>query len=246
MESGKRTEEKREEENQSKAAMMPDDKPGELLEEARPFIDLMMHYRCAIMEVETKLKILDAEFSQEHNRNPFESIKTRLKSPMSIFQKLRKKGYPVTVESIEKYLNDVAGVRVICSFPDDIYRLADLLSRQDDIEVLNRKDYIENPKPNGYRSLHLILRTPIYLSREKKLMRVEVQFRTIAMDFWASLEHKLKYKQDLEDGEDIARQLRNCSDFIEALDYQMQGIRDRIDRSGGNAQQGENQRTGGL
>ena len=246
MESGKRTEEKREEENQSKAAMMPDDKPGELLEEARPFIDLMMHYRCAIMEVETKLKILDAEFSQEHNRNPFEFIKTRLKSPMSIFQKLRKKGYPVTVESIEKYLNDVAGVRVICSFPDDIYRLADLLSRQDDIEVLNRKDYIENPKPNGYRSLHLILRTPIYLSREKKLMRVEVQFRTIAMDFWASLEHKLKYKQDLEDGEDIARQLRNCSDFIEALDYQMQGIRDRIDRSGGKAQQGENQRTGGL
>lgn len=217
-------------ENRFKVTMMLDDRPGELLEEARPFIDLMMHYRCAIMEVETKLKILDAEFSQEHNRNPFESIKTRLKSPISIYEKLRKKGHPVTVENIEKYLNDVAGVRVICSFPDDIYRLADLLSRQDDIEVLNRKDYIENPKPNGYRSLHLILRTPIYLSREKKLMRVEVQFRTIAMDFWASLEHKLKYKQDLEDGEDIARQLRNCSDFIEALDYQMQGIRDRIDK----------------
>ena len=225
MELVKRTED----EAQRRQVLTLDDKPGALLEEAKPFVNLMMQYRCAIMEVETKLKVLDAEFSQEYNRNPFESIKSRLKSPLSIYQKLKKKGYPVTVENIEKYLNDVAGVRVICSFPDDIYRLADLISRQDDIEVVGCKDYIKNPKPNGYRSLHLILSTPIYLSKEKKYMRVEAQFRTIAMDFWASLEHKLKYKKNMKDGEDIARELKNCSDFIEALDYQMQGIRDRID-----------------
>lgn len=225
MELVKRTED----EAQRRQVLMLDDKPGALLEEAKPFINLMMQYKCAIMEVETKLKVLDAEFSQEYNRNPFEAIKSRLKSPVSIYQKLKKKGYPVTVENIEKYLNDVAGVRVICSFPDDIYRLADLISRQDDIEVVGCKDYIKNPKPNGYRSLHLILSTPIFLSKEKKYMRVEAQFRTIAMDFWASLEHKLKYKKNIKDGEDIARELKNCSDFIEALDYQMQGIRDRID-----------------
>lgn len=220
-----------EDEAQRRQVIMLDDKPGMLLEEAKPFINLMMQYRCAVMEVETKLKVLDAEFSQEYNRNPFESIKSRLKSPLSIYEKLKRKGHPVTVENIEKYLNDVAGVRVICSFPDDIYRLAELLSRQDDIEVINSKDYIKNPKPNGYRSLHLILRTPIYLSKEKKYMRVEAQFRTIAMDFWASLEHKLKYKKNIKDGEEIARELKNCSDFIEALDYQMQGIRDRIDEA---------------
>ena len=220
-------------ENKAGAVMMLDDRPGELLEEAKPFINLMMQYKCAIMEVETKFRVLDAEFSLEYNRNPFESIKSRLKSPLSIYEKLRRKGYPVTVENIEKHLNDVAGIRVICSFPDDIYRLADLISKQDDIEVLGRKDYIKNPKPNGYRSLHLILGIPIFLSREKKFMRVEVQLRTIAMDFWASLEHKLKYTKDIADGEDIAAQLKNCSDFIEALDYQMQGIRDRIDAAKG-------------
>ena len=229
---------KAESESRRKPVMLLDDKPGELLEEAKPFINLMMQYQCAIMEVETKLKVLNAEFSQEYNRNPFESIKSRLKSPMSIFEKLKKKELPVTVENIEKYLSDVAGVRVICSFPDDIYRLADLLSRQDDIEVINRKDYIKNPKPNGYRSLHVILSTPIFLSKEKKFMRVEVQFRTIAMDFWASLEHKLKYKKNVEDGEAIARELKNCSDFIEALDYQMQGIRDRIDNAKASMEEG--------
>ncbi len=168
-------------ENKAGAVMMLDDRPGELLEEAKPFINLMMQYKCAIMEVETKFRVLDAEFSLEYNRNPFESIKSRLKSPLSIYEKLRRKGYPVTVENIEKHLNDVAGIRVICSFPDDIYRLADLISKQDDIEVLGRKDYIKNPKPNGYRSLHLILGIPIFLSREKKFMRVEVQLRTIAV-----------------------------------------------------------------
>ena len=199
-------------------------------QKAHDYAEMMAYYRCAIMEVETKLKVLDAEFSQEFNRNPFESIKSRLKSPVSISEKLRRKGFAVTVENIEKYLKDVAGVRVICSFPDDIYRLAALLEKQDDIILLEKKDYIKNPKPNGYRSLHLILDIPIFLSNEKKHMKVEVQFRTIAMDFWASLEHKLKYKKNVENSEIIVEQLKKCADSIEKLDYQMQEIRDGIDR----------------
>lgn len=198
------------------------------LRETEPFNRLMMEYRAAIMEVETRLKVLNEEFSQVYNRNPFESIKSRLKTPTSIYAKMAYKGYPVTVENIREHLTDVAGLRVICSFPDDIYRLADLLVKQDDFILLRKKDYISNPKDNGYRSLHLILSVPIFLSNEKKYMKAEVQFRTIAMDFWASLEHKLKYKKDVENTEEIERQLRACADSIEALDYQMQDIRDKI------------------
>ncbi len=207
-----------------------DDEPNTVMDEAKPFIILMTQYRCAIMEIETKLKVLDAEFSQEYKRNPFESIKSRLKSPISIADKLRRKGLAVTVENIEKHLSDVAGIRVICSFPDDIYRLADLLAGQDDIILLGKKDYIKNPKPNGYRSLHLILDIPIFLSNEKKHMKVEVQFRTIAMDFWASLEHKLKYKKDVDNSEEIVAKLKICADTIEMLDFQMQEIRNEIDK----------------
>lgn len=204
---------------------------AERLREATPFKNLMMQYRCAIMEVETKLKVLNEEFSQEYKRNPFESIKSRLKSPESIYEKLKRKGYPTTVGNIREHLADVAGVRIICSFPDDIYRLAELIVSQDDIILLRRKDYIKHPKPNGYRSLHLILDIPIFLSNEKRYMKVEVQFRTIAMDFWASLEHKLKYKRDVKDAEAIVDQLKECADSIGLLDYQMQEIRNRIDKS---------------
>lgn len=204
---------------------------AEKLRESEPFNRLMMEYRSAIMEVETRLKVLNEEFSQVYNRNPFESIKSRLKTPTSIYEKMALKGYPVTVESIREHLTDVAGLRVICSFPDDIYRLADLLIKQDDFILLRKKDYIRNPKDNGYRSLHLILGVPIFLSNEKKYVKAEVQFRTIAMDFWASLEHKLKYKKDVEDTEEIVGQLRACADSIEILDYQMQDIRNKIDHS---------------
>lgn len=204
---------------------------AEKLRETEPFNRLMMEYRAAIMEVETRLKVLNEEFSQVYNRNPFESIKSRLKTPRSIYAKMAYKGYPVTVESIREHLTDVAGIRVICSFPDDIYRLADLMTKQDDFILLRKKDYISNPKNNGYRSLHLILSVPIFLSDEKKYVKAEVQFRTIAMDFWASLEHKLKYKKDVENTVEIEKQLRVCADSIEALDYQMQDIRDKIDRS---------------
>ena len=204
---------------------------AEKLREAKPFNRLMTEYSSAIMELETRFKILNAEFSQEYNRNPFESIKSRLKSADSIYEKLERKGYPVTVESIRENLNDVAGVRVICSFPDDIYRLASLLTRQEDMVLVSEKDYIKNPKPNGYRSLHLILDVPIFLSSEKKYIKAEVQFRTIAMDFWASLEHKLKYKKHVDNTDEIVGQLRACADSIELLDYQMQEIRNKIDRS---------------
>lgn len=204
---------------------------AEKLREAKSFNKLMMEYQAAIMEVETRLKVLNTEFSQEYNRNPFESIKSRLKSPTSIYEKLERKGYPITVESIREHLTDVAGLRVICSFPDDIYRLAKLFTRQDDIILLREKDYIRNPKSNGYRSLHHIVGVPIFLSKEKKYMKVEVQFRTIAMDFWASVEHKLKYKKNVDHAEEIVGQLKACADSIEMLDHQMQKIRDRIDRS---------------
>ncbi len=203
---------------------------AEKLREEKSFNKLMLEYSAAIMEVETRLKVLNKEFSQEYNRNPFEAIKSRLKSPESIFEKLERRGFPMTVEGIRENLTDVAGLRVICSFPDDIYRLAELFTRQDDIILMVEKDYIRNPKPNGYRSLHLILSVPIFLSNEKKYVSVEVQFRTIAMDFWASLEHKLKYKKNIGKTDDIEEQLRSCADSIEVLDYQMQEIRNKIDR----------------
>lgn len=219
---------------------------AEKLKEAEPFNHLMMQYRCAIMEVETKLKVLNEEFSREYNRNPFESIKSRLKTPESIYEKLRKKRYTLSIENIAEYLTDVAGVRVICSFPDDIYRLAELFTKQDDITLLKAKDYIKDPKPNGYRSLHLILNVPIFLSREKKYMKVEVQFRTIAMDFWASLEHKLKYKRDMGNAEEIMLQLKRCADSIGVLDYEMQEIRDKIDRYSNDGGTGQTLQAGTL
>lgn len=211
---------------------MAGDEPFELSKRIRPFTTLLMQYRCAIREIETKLHVLNEEFSLEHERNPIELIESRVKEPASILEKMKRKGYELSVKQIEEKLNDVAGVRVICSFVEDIYYLASMLSAQDDLEVVKVKDYIKHPKKNGYRSLHLIIQIPIFLSSEKKYMRVEVQFRTIAMDFWASLEHKLKYKKDINDTDEIERQLKACADSIEALDYQMQEIRDRIDCPG--------------
>ncbi len=207
-----------------------EEKPEYILEQMKPFRQLMMQYECALMEVETKLNVLNAEFSLEYDRNPFESIKTRIKQPVSIWEKLKRMGKEPTVENIESCLSDVAGIRVICSFPEDIYTIAELLSKQDDITVLKRKDYIKNPKENGYRSLHLILEIPIFLSNEKKYMKVEVQFRTIAMDFWASVEHKLKYKKNIKNPEQIAEQLKNCANTIADVDFRMQAIRHDIDR----------------
>lgn len=205
-----------------------------LMETGKQYMALMSRYRCAIMEVETKLRVLNEEFSSQYDRNPFESIKSRLKSPVSIVEKLQRNGIRVTEESlaadIEANLNDVAGIRVVCSFQEDIYRLAELLAYQDDVKVLRVKDYIKNPKPNGYRSLHLILEIPVFLEEGKTPIKVEVQFRTIAMDFWASLDHKLRYKKNLDDEQEIMEKLHRCADVIAGLDDEMQGIRNMIEK----------------
>ena len=210
--------------------LMNSENPEEVLRNMQPFINLMMYYECALMEIETKLKVLNTEFALRNNRNTFESIKCRLKKPISIVEKMRKKKLDMTIDNIENNLTDIAGIRVICSFPEDIYILSELLSKQDDINVVCVKDYIRNPKPNGYRSLHLIVEVPIFLSDEKRYMKVEVQFRTIAMDFWASLDHKLKYKKDnLKHPEIIAQELKKCADTITAMDYKMQEIRNMLE-----------------
>ena len=199
-------------------------------ENRKPFNLLMSYYECAIMEIETKFKVLNHELSLEYDANPIESIKTRVKSYDSILKKIRRKNLALNLDSIEENLRDIAGVRVICSFPDDIYKLAESFLKQDDITLIERKDYIKNPKPSGYRSLHLIVQVPIFLQNEKKMVNVEVQFRTIAMDFWASLDHKMRYKKELSDEEVeiLQEELYDCARQSAALDERMQRIRNRI------------------
>ena len=192
---------------------------------------LMSYYRCAIMEIETKFRVLDEQFSLRHERNPIDTIKSRLKSPESILEKLNRRGYPKTLSSVESNLTDIAGVRVICSFKDDIYMLADCLLKQDDVKLIAAKDYIKNPKPNGYRSLHLIVETPIYLQDGRRQMKAEVQLRTIAMEFWANLEHKLRYKKNLppELAAATAKRLYDCAERSALLDDEMQRVRAAIE-----------------
>ena len=197
-------------------------------EKMKDFNLLMSYYRCAMMEIETKFKVLNEEFSLEHDRNPISSIKTRLKSFDSITEKVERKNLPFDVDSVEKYINDVAGIRVICTFPEDVYLLADALLKQDDIMLIRRKDYIAEPKENGYRSLHLIVAVPIYLAHEKRLMKVEIQLRTLAMDFWASLEHQLRYKKDFEFTQKMADELKLCADQSAALDKRMEALRKQV------------------
>lgn len=194
--------------------------------------ELMAYYRCAIMEVETKFNVLDEEFSLQYDRNPIESIKSRVKSPESLVKKLKKKELSFSVDVIQENIKDIAGVRVICSFPEDIYMLADCLLSQDDITLIEKKDYIKHPKKSGYRSLHLIIEVPIFLKNGKKNIKVEVQLRTIAMDFWASLEHKLRYKNNIDESEVelLERELIECSEISAALDKRMEEIRNRIER----------------
>ena len=191
---------------------------------AMPYRELMSYYRCAMMEVETKFNVLNEELSLQYDRNPIETIKTRLKSPESILEKLHRKNHPVTVDSIEQNLNDIAGVRVICAFPSDIYQLEEAFLKQDDIRLVERKDYIANPKSNGYRSLHLIVEIPIFLHDHKRLRRGEVQFRTISMDWWASLEHKIRYKQGLQESDHVDQELFECAKMSAELDSRMEKL----------------------
>ena len=189
---------------------------------------LMTYYKCAIMEIETKFKVLDEEYSLQHDRNPINSIKSRLKKIPSIFEKMQRKGYEISAESIEENLNDVAGIRVICSFEEDVYTLADALLKQDDITLIKKKDYIKNPKENGYRSLHLIVSVPIFLGNEKRIMKVEIQLRTIAMDCWASLEHQLRYKKNNKSTDEIEKELYECARLSIDLDSRMDQLRESM------------------
>ena len=213
-----------------KNSLMSDEFLDFVQENTKPMDSLMAYYRCAIMEIETKFKVLNEQYSLEYDRNPIEDIKSRVKSMESLIKKIRKKDIPLTLSSIEENIHDIAGVRVICSFPDDIYMLADCLLSQDDITLLEKKDYIKNPKPGGYRSLHLIVSVPIFLQDGKRNMTVEVQLRTIAMDFWASLEHKLRYKKDIpaDKAKYLEDEMLACAQISADLDMRMQNVRDVI------------------
>lgn len=199
------------------------------LGQAIQYQQLMMMYDCAIKEVRTKLEVLNTEMSLRYQRNPIEYINCRIKKPVSIVRKLQRRGLPATVETLESNaINDIAGIRVICAFIDDIYSIANMLIRQDDITLIEKKDYIKNPKANGYRSLHLIVEVPVFFSDQTRNMRVEVQIRTIAMDFWASLEHQLKYKKEVDNETEIIEELRQCAETIAATDERMLKIRNQI------------------
>ena len=196
----------------------------QLIESAMQLQQVMLLYEAGIREIKTKLDILSDESRISGKSSPIDSIKSRIKTPRSIIGKLKRRGYPISLQSMMENLNDIGGIRVICPFIEDIYTVADMLVRQDDLTLVEKKDYIKNPKPNGYRSLHLILEVPIFLSEATKPVRIELQLRTIAMDFWASLEHQLRYKADVEVPPQISDDLKACADVIAATDEEMQRI----------------------
>lgn len=195
-----------------------------MMSKNREFQSSMVKYKAALLKLETKFNILNLEFSAKHDRNPIESIKTRLKSPDSIMQKMKKKGIPFDIAAMETNLLDVAGVRIIVAFEEDVYFLSDALKTQNDIDVVSVKDYIRNPKANGYRSLHVTLRIPIFFTGGTEYVPVEIQFRTIAMDFWASLEHELRYKKNLKESEIVETQLKKCAISSKEWDKKMEEL----------------------
>ena len=204
------------------AMMIPDTPTAAAFQQQ--YREMMQLYSAAVREVRTKVEILDEEFRTRYAHNPIHHIDSRLKSPQSMMKKLARKGLPQTLEAAEANLNDIAGIRIVCNYLDDIYRIADLLQRQRDVEFVHRRDYIENPKESGYRSLHLVIRIPVFLSSHTELVPVEVQIRTIAMDFWASLEHQLRYKSNHETTQQLRRRLQQCAEASAALDREMQDI----------------------
>jgi putative GTP pyrophosphokinase len=197
-------------------------------DEAEEWSNALLLYDAALKEVNTKLEILNNEFKLAHQYNPIEHITSRIKTPQSIAKKLRHNEKELTVENIVKYVNDVAGIRIICSFTSDIYRIADLITKQSDIKVLKIKDYIMCPKSNGYTSYHMIICIPVFLSDRTVDTKVEIQIRTIAMDFWASLEHKIYYKFEGNAPEHISKELRECSDIVAYLDQKMLSLNEEI------------------
>ena len=195
---------------------------------------IMFLYTSALKEVGTKLEILNDEFQHVHQYNPIEHIKTRVKTPESIVKKLRKYGYEISIENMVKYVNDIAGVRLICSFTSDIYQLAEMIGNQSDLKVLSIKDYIKNPKESGYKSYHMLVSVPIYLSDSVVDTKVEIQIRTVAQDFWATLEHKMHYKFEGDGPDYITKELRECARYVAELDERMQELNNAIQKYGKN------------
>lgn len=193
--------------------------------------EILLLYNSALKEIGTKLEILNDEFQHTHQYNPIEHIKSRIKSPESIVKKLKKKGYDSTLENMVKYVNDIAGIRIICSFTNDIYRIAEMLRNQNDIKVVSVKDYIRNPKESGYKSYHMLVSVPIYLSDSVVDTKVEIQIRTIAMDFWASLEHKMNYKFEMNAPAEIREELFACAQMVSALDERMLYLNEEIQKA---------------
>lgn len=196
--------------------------------EMRGWRETSLIYSSALKEIGTKLEILNDEFQHVHMYNPIEHIKSRIKTAESITKKLKKYGYEPTIENIIKYVNDIAGIRVICSFTTDIYRIARMLERQSDIHVISVKDYIKNPKPNGYKSYHMLVSIPIFLSERRVDTKVEIQIRTVAMDFWASLEHKINYKFETNVPSRIKEELYECARMVSELDAKMLSLNEEV------------------
>lgn len=201
-----------------------------LFQDAAYYQETMLRYHCAILEMRTKLDVLSKDLAIRYRRNPIEFIESRLKKPSSIASKLRRNGSDVTVENMISQLSDIAGIRVLCAYIDDIYEIARMLARQQDVRIINVKDYIKNPKDNGYRSYHMIVEIPVYFSDKVRPVRCEIQIRTIAMDFWATLDHDMQYKKEVEDAEAIMRELKECADIIHNTDEKMMRLRERIHR----------------
>lgn len=205
------------------------DAPQKLSEDIESWETMMFLYNSAIKEVGTKLEILNDEFQYVHQYNPIEYIKSRVKSPESICKKLKRYGKEVSIENMVSYVHDIAGIRIVCSFTSDIYRIADMIGRQNDLTVVSLKDYIRHPKESGYKSYHMLVTVPIFLSDRVVNTSVEIQIRTMAMDFWASLEHKMKYKKHIDKAESISNELFYCAELIAQLDGRMQQIREKIE-----------------
>lgn len=206
---------------------------NEIQIEIKEFMAVQQLYRAAIKEIRTKFEILDDEFKVRFDYNPIHQIESRLKSPQSILEKLKRKGFDISVKSIRENLFDVAGIRVICNYADDIYKIAEMLTRQDDITLISTKDYIEHPKENGYRSLHLIVSVPIFLAEKTEDVMAEIQIRTIAMNLWASLEHELRYKSDENVSDELKGRLKDSAEAIANIDMEMQSIFREIKDKGG-------------
>lgn len=202
--------------------------PMEILENVDGWETLMFLYSAALKEVGTKIEILNEEFLHIHRYNPIEHIKSRLKTPESIVKKLKKNGYESTLENMIKYVNDIAGIRITCSFTSDIYRIADMIAKQTDIQVLSLKDYMKNPKESGYQSYHMLVSIPIFLSDTVVDTKVEIQIRTVAQDFWASLEHKIYYKFEGMAPAYISHELRECAEIVAKLDERMLSLNNAI------------------